>query len=158
VSWDRGRPVVERLVKDRHLGPVEPDLVGAERSIEEGRRHLALAILGVELDPAGALQLAYDAARKACSGLLVAQGLRATSAGGHLALAEAVSAQFNDRGGVPEFGLFDRLRRQRNTSQYAAGPDVPAVTPEDVEAAVDLATKITDSAQRLLDSGRLGRF
>ena len=41
-----------------------------------------------------AYQLAYDALRKSAASLLEAQGLRATSRGGHVAVQDGVIAQF----------------------------------------------------------------
>ena len=46
----------------------------------------------------GAYQPPYDALRKAAAALLAVQGLRATSRGGHIAIQDAVRAQFGDRG------------------------------------------------------------
>jgi hypothetical protein len=49
-----------------------------------------------ETDPSSAITLAYDAARFAAMAVLAQQGLRATTKGGHLAVDEAVRAQFGD--------------------------------------------------------------
>jgi hypothetical protein len=67
--------------------------------------------------------MAYDAARKAATALLTHQGLRPTTAGGHIAVAEAVRAQFP---GVPGLASLDRLRRRRNQADY---PNLAATTP-----------------------------
>ena len=55
--------------------------------------HVRLASKGTSDDPAGALQLSYDAARKAAAALLAVQGLRATTRGGHIAVIDSVRAQ-----------------------------------------------------------------
>src|SRR5439155_23310546 len=69
------------------------------------------------VDPVGAYQLLYDAARKALSAVLENQGLRATSRGGHIAVFDAVMAQLH-----PPLGQvlrpFDRMRRRRNEAEY----------------------------------------
>ncbi len=52
--------------------------------------------------------VAYDAARHAAVALLAEQNLRVTAEGGHLAVDQALNAQF---GGV--FSSFSRLRRRR---------------------------------------------
>jgi hypothetical protein len=57
-------------------------------------RHLISAEQLADDDPAGAFQMAYDASRTACSALLAAQGLRATSRGGHIAVRDVALAQF----------------------------------------------------------------
>ena len=59
---------------------------------------------------------AYDALRKSAASLLEAQGLRATSRGGHLAVQEVVTAQFGATAGV--FRSFGRIRRARNSFEY----------------------------------------
>jgi hypothetical protein len=58
----------------------------ANRLLAEAARHLHPSGLIALNHPAGAYQLGYDAARKAALALLVVQGLRVTSRGGHIAL------------------------------------------------------------------------
>ena len=62
--------------------------------IATARRHIASATTNADSDPEGALALAYDAARKTGTALLAHQGLRPTSTGGHLAVVDAINAQF----------------------------------------------------------------
>ena len=118
---------------------------------------MVLASKGVEEDPAGVLQLSYDAARKASAALLAVQGLRATSRGGHIAVIDAVRAQFNDRGGMDVFGKLHRLRRRRNATEYP-DPDSPTVTAEDARHALAIARETVDAATRLIASGRVDEF
>ena len=96
-------------------------------------------------------------ARKASAALLAVQGLRATSRGGHIAVIEAVRAQFNDRDGIDVFGRINRLRRRRNTAEYPS-EDSPGVTVGEAEQALAVGRDLIDAAQRLLDCGRLGHF
>ena len=105
----------------------------------------------------GSLQLSYDAARKAASALLIAQGVRGTSRGGHIAVLDAVRAQFNDRGGIAVFGELDHLRRQRNANEYPSHGD-ESVTLNEARAALEIAGEVVSSARALLDSERLSRF
>lgn len=90
MTWSRGRATIERLLADGGLDQViaSPDL--AERLMEGAQRYLASAGSIAPADPSGGYQLAYDAARKACSALLAPQGLRATTRGGHVAVQDAV--------------------------------------------------------------------
>lgn len=74
MSWERGRPDIERLVNDGELERVTPSPEVADRLLATADAHIALAGKGVEDDPAGALQLSYDAARKASAALLAIQG------------------------------------------------------------------------------------
>jgi hypothetical protein len=91
--------------------------------------------------------LLYDAARKAIVSILAAQGLRATSRGGHIVLFDAAMAQLD-----PPLGKlirpFNRLRARRNQVEYASTTN-PEVTTEEVlgdlvkaEGLVDLAGQV----------------
>lgn len=157
MTWERGRTDIERLIADGELERVTPSDEVASRLLADADAHIALASKGLEDDPAGALQLSYDAARKACAALLAVQGLRATTRGGHIAVIDAVKAQFNDRGGMEIFGRLHQLRRRRNRTEY---PDLdsPGVNEEDARQALETARGAVDAAKRLIDSGRLDPF
>lgn len=117
MSWERGRAEIERLLASGELERVTPSAQVATRLLDDARAHERLASKGVDDDPAGALQLGYDASRKACAALLAVEGLRATTRGGHIAVIDAVKAQFNDRGGLEVFGRLHALRRRRNRTE-----------------------------------------
>ena len=119
--------------------------------------HVSLASKGIGDDPAGALQLSYDAARKTAAALLAVQGLRSTTRGGHIAVIDAVRAQFNDRGGLEVFGRLHALRRRRNRTEYP-DEESPGVNEDDARQAFETARAVIDAAERLLDSGRLSAF
>lgn len=78
MPWKRGRESVERLLEDGEMERVVPSEDLADRLMDDAAAHLESAHSIQDLDPTGAYQLAYDAARKACSALLAVQGLRAT--------------------------------------------------------------------------------
>ena len=157
MSWERGGAEIERLIADGELERVPPSEDVAARLLSDAGAHIALASKGLEDDPAGALQLSYDAARKASAALLAVQGLRATTRGGHIAVIDAVRAQFNDRGGMEVFGRLHPLRRRRNRTEY---PDLdsPGVNEDDARQALDTTRATVDAARGLLDSGRLDPF
>lgn len=157
MSWERGRAEIERLLNDAELERVTPSEDVASRLLANAEAHIGLASKGVEDDPAGALQLSYDAARKTSAALLAVQGLRSTTRGGHIAVIDAVRAQFNDRGGMDVFGRLNRLRRRRNTTEYP-DPDSPTVTEDDARQALATARETLDAAKRLIDSGQLDSF
>src|SRR3712207_6256518 len=69
-------------------------------------------------DPDGAYTMLYDAARQSLAALLQAQGLRATSRGGHVAVQLAIEAQFPDPPPRTAFRPFGRLRTTRNRVEY----------------------------------------
>ena len=157
MTWERGRADVERLIADGELERVARSDEVAARLLADADAHIVLASKGVDDDPAGALQLSYDAARKASAALLAVQGLRATTRGGHIAVIDAVKVQFNDRGGMPIFGRLHSLRRRRNRTEY---PDLdsPGVNEDDAKQAVATARAVLDAAKRLIDSARLDPF
>ncbi|CAN5916815.1 hypothetical protein BH23ACT10_BH23ACT10_39220 [soil metagenome] len=116
--WDRGRDVIDNLLKRREFQRVPADDEAAARMIQSARTHLVSASTIRDSDPQMAMAVAYDAARKALAALLETQGLRATSQGGHIALRDAALAQFGGLPGAQPLQTLDRLRRRRNTVEY----------------------------------------
>ncbi|WP_420625527.1 HEPN domain-containing protein [Candidatus Poriferisodalis sp.] len=157
MSWERGRSTVERLLADGELQQVTPSSNVADRLLADAAAHIGLASKGITEDPAGALQLSYDAVRKAAAALLIVQGLRATVHGGHVAVIDAARAQFNGRSGMEVFSRLHALRRRRNRTEYP-NADSPGVNPGDAQQALETAEGVLDAARRLLTSGRLGVF
>ena len=157
MTWARGKAEIQKLIHDGELELVEASTDVANRLIADADAHLRLAAKGTEDDPAGALQLSYDAARKASAALLAVQGLRGTTRGGHIAVIEAVRFQFNDRGGLAVFGKINRLRLRRNTTEYPSA-DSPGVTTEEAAQALVVGTETVDAAKQLLATGRLDEF
>ena len=157
MSWERGKSDIEALLRNGELERVQPSIRLAARMLAEAEAHLASARLLVETDPIAAFSLAYDAARKASAALLAPQGLRATSRGGHVAIQDAVRAQFSGDGGLPAFRAFPRLRRTRNDFEY---PDVdtPGSSPQDAAAGIEDAQSIVDAAAKVYATGKLSSF
>lgn len=157
MSWERGRSEIERLIADGELEQVVPSVGVASRLLADATAHIRLASKGATDDPTGALQLSYDASRKAAAALLAVQGLRATTRGGHVAVIDAVRAQFNDRGGMKVFGRLNALRRRRHRAEYP-DEDSPEVDENDARQALNTAQAVIDATKRLIDSGRLEAF
>lgn len=90
MSWEPGRVRVHEMIDAGEVEQVTPDLAIARRMLEDAGRHLATASQAkVAGDLSGAYQLAYDALRGSAASLPEAQGLRATSRGGHLAVQDS---------------------------------------------------------------------
>ena len=157
MAWQRGRQLIEELIQAGELSIVEESSEIADYLMADAVSHLKLARSGISYDRSGALQLSYDGVRKAAAALLVTQGLRATVSGGHIAVLDAVKAQFNDRGGMQVFGKLHQLRRRRNNSEYPTHLSA-TVTEHDAQHAINVATEVIQAAQQILDSGKLGRF
>ena len=152
MPWQRGRETIERLLGSDELEQVTPSEGLAARLVDDATVHLESAEAIRATDPTGAYQLAYDAARKACSALLALQGLRATTRGGHVAVQDAVREQFG-----PVFAPYGRMRRRRRDSEY---PDVatPSITGSDADEGIAQAAEMVDAAEKLIESGQLPPF
>jgi hypothetical protein len=120
TSWEHGTETIHDLIARGELDRVAASEDLAKRLLREARANLASARTVRARNPGGAMQLAYDAARKAATALLGVQGLRPTSAGGHVAVRRAVIAQFGD-----PFSRFGRMRRRRHEQEY---PDADSPT------------------------------
>ena len=144
MRWSVGSADIERLVGAGDLQRVGGAQADGSEWIEKALRTLATARSIVTGDPESAFVLAYDAARHACTGLLVHQGLRPTSKGGHYVVEQALRAQFGDT-----FAPFATLRRRRNELEY---PTYPGEHVEDGEITDALATAaaLIDAAAKLL--------
>jgi hypothetical protein len=149
MRWDQGRTDIDRMLADRQLQRVPPSREHADRMLAQARKHLTSAQEVCGDDPEGGYALLYDAGRKALTAVLGNQGLRPTSAGGHLAVYEAVRAQLD-----PPMGTvlrpFDRIRRQRRDAEYPH-VDAPELDAADVREDVPKVQAILDLAARVLD-------
>src|SRR5271165_6768296 len=95
MTWQPGRDRIVALLEAGELQQVTADRAMAQLLLDDARRHLiSAAAASASGDLSGAYLLAYDALRKSAASLLAVQGLRATSRGGHIAIQEAVMAQF----------------------------------------------------------------
>jgi uncharacterized protein (UPF0332 family) len=143
ARWPRGEAEIERLLGLRHLQVVTGAAADGEPLLAKARRTLETADSITSTDPDSAFVLAYDAARYAATALLAQQGLRPTSAGGHVAVESAIRAQFGD--GFRGFGF---LRRRRNELEYPSA----GTAASDVDEAKDA---VTESASIVEAAGQL---
>jgi hypothetical protein len=150
VSWQEGKETIDRLLAARELQNVSPDLKVAHQLLGTARKHLASARDLQSEDPEGAYAVLYDAARKSCAALLQAQGLRPTSRGGHIAVREAVLAQFGALSGGHVLRPFDRLRRRRNEMEYPSGES--AMDDDEISEALTRAEQMVEFAEKLIDT------
>ena len=149
MTWQPGHDRIEELLAAGELEQVTPADSVASLLLQDAGRHLATAAAAVETgDLAGAYQLAYDALRKSAASLLAVQGLRATSRGGHVAVQEAIIAQFGSTTHV--FRAFGRIRRARNSFEYPS-TTTPGPALDDVTDAITAASQAHDAAVTILD-------
>ena len=153
MSWETGSERIRELINAGELGQVPPDTGLARRMVADAGRHLATAAAAESSgDLPGAYQLAYDALRKSAAGLLEAQGLRAASRGGHVAVQDAVTAQFGST--IRALRSFSRLRRARNSFECPSA-ETPGPSGDDVKDAIRVAREVNDAAGKILESGIL---
>jgi HEPN domain len=149
VTWQPGHDRIEELLAAGELEQVTPADSVASLLLEDAGRHLTTAASAVKTgDLTGAYQLAYDALRKSAASLLAVEGLRTTSRGGHLAIQEAVIAQFGST--VRAFRAYGRIRRARNTFEYPSTA-TPGPAPEDVTDAITVASQARNASATILD-------
>jgi hypothetical protein len=117
VSWEKGRPDIEELIRDGRLETITGAAASGASWLSSATALLDSARRESESNPEAAYVLAYDAARKACTALLAQQGLRTKTTGHHVTVEQVVRAQF----GGP-FDSFSALRRRRSEIEYPQHP------------------------------------
>jgi len=111
---------LDDLIAKGLIEAAESDRPMAEQWISDAKRHLEAARAIQIMDPSGAYVLAYDAARKAVAAALLMTGHRVRSRpGSHQALAQYAKVLARETG-EPALEQFDRLRRERNRSEYGS--------------------------------------
>ncbi|MGH9229277.1 MAG: HEPN domain-containing protein [Acidimicrobiales bacterium] len=131
------------------------DAQTADALVATSERHVQSAAALTASDREAAFSLAYDAALKAATALLAHQGLRPITAGGHIVVVDAITAQFPGVGGLKSL---DRLRRRRNQAEYPDPAGYDPITPEEATEALDAAHATVAATRRLLDAPQLGVF
>ena len=147
MTWTQGQAVVEQLLSSGELERVTPNPTAAVASLAVCDAHITAARTIRSDDPVGAVSLAYDAARKALVALMLAQGLRPTRRGGHVAVTQTASAQLD-----PPLRIgrrVDRIRRLRNANEYPDAATRLALV-GDADDAIDVAIEALDAARRML--------
>ena len=112
-----GQAEIIGMIERREITQVTADADLADRLLATARQHVASAQLLAGSDPYLAYAALHDAIRKALSALLQVQGLRATTSGGHLAVTQAVNAQFGATMGAI-LRPVDRIRVRRHEAEY----------------------------------------
>lgn len=144
--WGQGQATIDQLLAARKIERVPANLHGAQALVDKARVHLRSAATLADDD----VELAYDALhaanRKSLTAVLLAQGLRPTREGGHVAVFDAARAQLDPPMGTT-LAPYSRIRRARNAGDYL--DELPA-TGDDVRADLPLCEAIADVAARVL--------
>lgn len=111
--------MIDRLLEKGLLERIEVDSDAARQLLVEAERHLDSAARIAGDDPNGAYQLLYDAARKAVLAHMQRAGLRVAKGrpGGHETTGRYGVAAIGGNAGEA-MANFDRMRRNRNRSEY----------------------------------------
>lgn len=146
TAWEPGRTTIQSLIKTAMLERVPPNLSAAQSLVEVAETHLGSALALAETDTVLAYDALHGANRKALTAILLAQGLRPTRAGGHIAVYDAVHAQLEPPLGR-DLSAYHRVRRARNAGDYREEHDAVA---DDVLADHPGCRKIVDIAKRVI--------
>ena len=116
-------PTVADLVRQGRIERVTPDVVASWDRLGEAKIHLLSSEKLAKSDPILAYLALYDAARKAITAHMQANGYRAANrAGAHQAVALYAEATLRTGGTAAHVKAFDRMRQVRNRSEYERQP------------------------------------
>lgn len=149
ARWEQGRATIDAMVTDGEVSVVVPNREWALRLIDLAEEHIEAADEVINISALTAFQIYYDAVHKIFDAILVNQGLRGTSKGGHIALQRAVNAQL-----VPPLGdLIDHfhwMRQLRNAGDYPV-PEKKLADAQDALEAQAVAKNLTANARDLIE-------
>ncbi|WP_251149761.1 HEPN domain-containing protein [Cellulosimicrobium sp. Marseille-Q4280] len=146
--WTTGERVVATAIEQRRLQTVHPSTEHAALLVEQAEQHLRTAALVVDVDPAGAFTMLYDAARKSMVAVLATQGLRPTARGGHRVVQDVLEAQLGPDGRTV-VRRFRELRLRRHDSEY---PDLDSqpVTSNQAREGLEDARSVVAAMERFI--------
>lgn len=148
--WTTGAAEVELNIAENNLQRVVGGHAEGASWLQKADKHLATARSIQGDDPESAFLLAAEAAHSMGLGLLAQQGLRPTTAGGHIVVQRVLVAQFGD-----SFKDFDWIRRRRHEAKYVAFPG-EVVTDLEIADALSDTDRMLSGARQLI--GRLTNF
>lgn len=145
MSWSRGREEIVAMLDRRELTQLTANMELAERLLAAARMHLLSAESIADTDPYLAYAAVHDAVRKSLAAMLQAQGLRATTQGGHLAVQNAIKAQFGASMGAL-LRPMDRIRITRHEAEYPS--ESTWIDAETVRDDLPAAQSIVNAAEK----------
>lgn len=111
--------IIDQLLGEGTIERVPPDPTAATSRLEQSERHLEAAALILDVDPAGAYGLVYEAARKAVAAVLIHRGFRPRAVpGSHRAVARFATALAETPDDAIHLDRLDSMRRNRNQGAY----------------------------------------
>jgi hypothetical protein len=162
ARWTSGEQTVQFLVDRNRLESFEAEDLAAlaedliARAVLRVETTATAALAGGDVD--GAYVAAYDGYRMAAEALLARQALRATGGdGSHMAVEDAVSAQFRAEIPAVTKPIFERFRRARHSAQYF-DPSASPLTESDSAWAIGKAREALSGVKALLAASPPERF
>lgn len=133
---------IAKLERTKRLERVEKDPEQVRALRQAAARHMSSSQVIAESDVAGAFSLAYDAARKAMTALILHHGYRTRGGGAHMTTGEAAAIL------VPGIDVdgFEWMRLTRNATEYGSDKH-PSATMADLDEAWEVAGEIIDSVE-----------
>ena len=143
------KPEVSDLLRDGRVVRVTPDLVAAWERVADAKIHLASSDKLAKSDPELAYVALYDAARKAITAHMQANGYRATNRpGAHQAVGLYAEATVATPANVAHIKAFDRMRQVRNRSEYDDQPVSELVLSTDRHHAQEIVAAVEAALPR----------
>lgn len=151
------RDSVSDLVAPRRIEKVATNPRACVEWINDARRHLASAGVLAEADPRLAYAAVHDAARKAITAHMNANGLRPKSGeGSHRAVVAYARERMAPAVDEETLEMVDMLRENRRIAEYGEEPSA-RIGPAEVRAAIGVAREIVDAAAAALVGPRRRR-
>lgn len=145
MSWQQGRETITLLLRQGHLERISGAAANGQYLLDQAHQRIATAAKIVESDPVAAYNTAYDGVRQAATSLLIQQGLRPKSEGGHVAVVDAVRAQFGE-----SFAYLNAMRLRRNKLEYPQSCDDVAIELDAATEAISYVESILEAVAQLL--------
>jgi hypothetical protein len=148
------RDGVADLIAQRRIEAVRPNPRACAEWINDARRHLASAKLLADSDPRLAYAAVHDAARKAITAHMNANGLRPASGdGSHRAVVAYALERMVGLTDTETLEAIDQLREGRRVAEYGEEPSI-RIGPKEVQAAIAVASSVVEAVARSLVSRR----
>jgi len=141
---------VADLVARRRIEKVAPNPRACAEWINDARRHVASAATLADTDPRLAYAAVHDAARKAITAHMNANGLRpASGEGSHRAVIAYARERMTSLVDEETLDMVDQLREGRRVAEYGEEPSI-RIGPKEVAAAITISATVVEAVAATL--------
>jgi uncharacterized protein (UPF0332 family) len=145
VTIRQGNEDIQRSLDDQSLEQIAGEAAHGEFLLDAARKAVASAKMIAEFDPVSAFEVVYTAARHSATALLIQQGLRPTTQGGHQAVCDVARAQFGD-----SYDFLNEMRILRNSLEYPRGPGSLKIQTNVVSKAITYTEDLIAKSEKAL--------